>query len=332
MLRPNLLSLYKSATEERLLKQITLSELTAVAYVKDPKGRRESLFGLYSPSRNWHLQARSDAEAQAWVKMIRREARIDEEEQELFLGSPFVATGHEALSGPEQAGRDGWEHERFGSSSPEPVETTPYGYPTAIRDGIRIPGIRRCSVPSIDYSGDDFGYTSDFSDTPSQSRAQPSSLGGFITRKQRQNPRQQTPYAGPQHKPDTGRNASQISGVPNLQDEEKVIWNGYLLCLNTHRGVKRWKRLWVVLRPKNLTFYKNDEEYAATLLLPLSTIIDAVEIDPLSRSKSHCMQIIAENKSHRFCASSENALAEWLGALKSQLARRKDKGKGNLVA
>jgi flagellar motility protein MotE (MotC chaperone) len=36
------------------------------------------------------------------------------------------------------------------------------------------------------------------------------------------------------------------------------------------------------------------------------------------------MQIIAEEKSYRFCASSEDALAEWLGALKSQLARRKE--------
>ena len=41
------------------------------------------------------------------------------------------------------------------------------------------------------------------------------------------------------------------------------------------------------------------------------------------------MQIIAEEKSYRFCASSEDALAEWLGALKSQLARRKDKKAGN---
>jgi len=66
------------------------------------------------------------------------------------------------------------------------------------------------------------------------------------------------------------------------------------------------------------------QEYAANLILPLSNIINAVEIDPISRSKAHCMQIIAEEKSYRFCASSEDALAEWLGALKSQLARRKE--------
>lgn len=70
------------------------------------------------------------------------------------------------------------------------------------------------------------------------------------------------------------------------------------------------------------------QEYAANLIIPLSNIINAVEIDPISRSKAHCMQIIAEEKSYRFCASSEDALAEWLGALKCQLAKRKDKKAG----
>lgn len=66
------------------------------------------------------------------------------------------------------------------------------------------------------------------------------------------------------------------------------------------------------------------QEYAAHLIIPLSNIISAVEIDPISKSKSHCMQIIAEEKNYRFCALSEDALAQWLGALKSHLARKKD--------
>ena len=56
----------------------------------------------------------------------------------------------------------------------------------------------------------------------------------------------------------------------------------------------------------------------------MSSIINAVEIDPISRSKTHCMQIIAEDRSYRFCAIDEDALAKWLGALKSQLARKKE--------
>lgn len=68
----------------------------------------------------------------------------------------------------------------------------------------------------------------------------------------------------------------------------------------------------------------NWQEYAAHLIIPLSNIISAVEIDPVSKSKLHCMQIIAEEKNYRFCAMSEDDLAKWLGALKSQLARKKD--------
>ena len=66
------------------------------------------------------------------------------------------------------------------------------------------------------------------------------------------------------------------------------------------------------------------QEYAAHLIIPLSNIISAVEIDPVSKSKLHCMQIIAEEKNYRFCAMSEDALAKWLGALKRQLARKKE--------
>lgn len=60
------------------------------------------------------------------------------------------------------------------------------------------------------------------------------------------------------------------------------------------------------------------------LLIPLSNIISAVEIDAVSKNKAHCMQILAEEKSFRFCAPSEEALTRWLGALKSQIARRKE--------
>ena len=259
VLRPNLLSLYKSHTEERLLKQISLSDLTAVAYLKDPKGRRQHLFGLYSPSRNWHLQAQSAAEALSWVDLIKHEARIDEEEPGTYVGSP---TDNEGTT-VEHFGRP--DNDRFGSSSPEPLETQHLRHLNATRNSVKMPGIQRPSAPSLDYSGDEQGPYSDFSDTPPQSLAQqPGPFGSFINRKQRQPIRHKTLYAQslPQQQlpPSTARNASQASGFHiEPQDEERVIWNGYLLYLKSKGGVRQWKRTWVVLRPKNLAFYKNDE-------------------------------------------------------------------------
>ncbi|KAL8710056.1 MAG: hypothetical protein Q9220_005327 [cf. Caloplaca sp. 1 TL-2023] len=321
VLRPNLLSVYKNPLEDRLHKQISLSELNAVALVKDRRGRREHLFGLYTPARNYHLQASDDRDAKAWVDLIRREARIEEGERGIYHVSPLANDGgneHQLVPGRS-------EQERFASSSPEPIDVP--GRPSTTRDGIKIPGVQRPSTHNLDYSGDDMGY-SDWSDAPYQSFA-PASQGPSIHRRIR--PASGLgPMAVTPSQQASGRNASHSTGFP-IQEEERVIWHGHLLILKSKSGVRQWKKVWAVLRPKNLAFYKTEEEYAALLIIPLSNIINAVEIDPVSRSKSHCMQIIAEERNMRLCAPSEEALARWLGALKSRLALRRERRKSTAL-
>ena len=192
------------------------------------------------------------------------------------LGSPVP---HESYP-DRQSG-----HERWGSSSPEPLEIP--GRPSYTRDGIRIPGIRRLSAHELEYSGDELAHYSDFSDSPSQSYAQSSSFGSSVKRNQRavQKP-SNAPYAEPTQPPSAMRNVSQSSGFPvDQHDEERVIWHGYLLCLKTKGGVRQWKRLWVVLRPKNLAFYKNDEVKPPS---PLS--LAPVQEASLSKSPGICRQ------------------------------------------
>ena len=41
--------------------------------------------------------------------------------------------------------------------------------------------------------------------------------------------------------------------------EDRVVAQGYLLCLKNVSGVRQWKRKWVVLRGRSLTLYKNFE-------------------------------------------------------------------------
>lgn len=41
--------------------------------------------------------------------------------------------------------------------------------------------------------------------------------------------------------------------------EDRVVCQGYLLCLKNVSGVRQWKRRWVVLRGRSLTLYKNFE-------------------------------------------------------------------------
>lgn len=64
------------------------------------------------------------------------------------------------------------------------------------------------------------------------------------------------------------------------------------------------------------------QEYRAIKIVSLDTVVDAVEIDPMSKSKKHCMQVITEGKSFRFSAPNEETLAKWLGAMKSTLTKR----------
>lgn len=332
--------MYKTSSEDRLHKQVNLADLNAVASLRDPKGRRNHMFGLFLPSRTYYFEADSDHDAKEWIELIRKEARIDEEE-EMLLNSPGGEQNSEEARGALLSSGDDREVpelERIGSSSPEPLSSAHHH--VAAR-GARILGPTKPSTINLAYSGPEHASFSDLSDAGfSRSLQVTSQSNANLHTPSRTNSAPTTGAAVQPLEPGIIRNASHKS-ESHVEPDERVIWHGYLLCLKSKGGVRQWKKLWSVLRAKNLAFYKNeevsghdtfpavltcDQEYSATLLLPLSSIINAVEIDPVSRSKSHCMQIISEDKSYRFCAPSEDALAKWLGALKSQLAKKKELG------
>ncbi|ORY15237.1 hypothetical protein BCR34DRAFT_585142 [Clohesyomyces aquaticus] len=295
VLRPNLLSIYKDKDETKLRHQINLSEVTAVARQRDSKKKMDHVFGLFSPSRNFHLGASSEREAQEWVEVIRREARIDEEEEEMILMSP--SGNKNTFMGFDRAKR---EHLASSSSEAE-------ARPTSSKNPETLHSARQPSH-ALSYSGNEMGSFSDFSDTGAGFHAAFQNSSASL-------PRDPAPR---------NRNVSQGSNVGGTPDDERVIYHGWLYVLKSKGGVRQWKKLWVVLRPKTLGLYKNEEEYRANLIIPFSSILNAVDIDPVSKSKKYCMQIISEEKNFRFCAESEDSLAKWLGAFKSLLVKRKD--------
>ncbi|KAF2806250.1 PH domain-like protein [Mytilinidion resinicola] len=312
VLRPNLLSIYKDKDETKLRHQINLSEVTAVARQKDPKRKMDHVFGLFSPSRNFHIGAPTEKDAQEWVELIRSEARIDEEEEEMVLMSPGGARG-----AFQDFGRIG-KREGVGSSS---SEADPLPRTGSSAEAGNMHSSRRPSHTLINYSGNEAGSFSDFSDTPASTRFRGSSLSLNNPKTRERSAAEVIPGDG---RSDAMRNVSQASGLGTTPDDERVIYHGWLYVLKSKGGVRQWKKLWVVLRPKSLGLYKNEEEYSANLIIPLSNIINAVEIDPVSRSKPYCMQIISDERNYRFCALSEDNLARWLGAFKSLFAKRKD--------
>lgn len=314
VLRPNLLSMYKNDDETGIRASITLSDVTAVASVK--KANTANVFGVFSPSKNYHFQGSSAKDTADWIERIRTEARVDVHD-EIVLASPVARNDGPEDRNPDLIADVSGDEDGDGPSSPEMS-----GWPGRGQKGqrSRASTTQRQTSGIHDYSGNEMMTSySDFSDAPigsvPRSQAAPSNRPTTIS------------AVRPGSRPTAGRNASQMSGFDVNVDPERVIRHGWLYCLKTKSRVKQWKKLWVVLRPKNISFYKNEQEYSAVKIVSMSSVINAAEIDPISKSKSYCLQVIMEDKTYRFCAFSEDSLAQWLGSLKSVLARRQDQGR-----
>lgn len=334
VLRPNYLSIYKDQNEDKLRHKIHLSDLTAVAFLKDPKQKRRNVFGLFTPSRNYHLEATTKGDAEEWVNLIRKEARIDEEEEEeMLLASPSgnitstypgfdQAVAHQQLQRKSEA--QILHDERLGSSSPEPADPLPR---TNNKQNISAFGGGRRPSNTIEYSGNELVSDAEFSDTDLARLPGNSTISlNLHNPSNNLNSNQDLEVKPPSSTLPLARNTSQLSlsqhPLPD-QDPERVVYQGYLLYLRSKNGIRSWKNLWVVLRPRSLSFYKNDSEYSPVMIVPMENVINVVEIDPLSRTKPYCFQVISEERSFKFCAGSEGALVNVLGACKSLLARRK---------
>ncbi|SPO00560.1 related to PH domain protein [Cephalotrichum gorgonifer] len=326
VLRPNTLSIYKNSNEEKLRHKIYLNDLTAAAPLRDPKNKRDHLFGLFLPSRNYHLQAPTASEAEEWLELIRKEARIDEEDEELFLASPVASrqssTGAAAI--PVDPSASGIQHqppaaEWLLSSSPECVAST---------GSLAIPGGAPRTgqfLESHGLSGNELASHSDFSDNGDMRPRGTSICTGALAA--RSPPSRVRERANPALRPSIGdRNTSQGSGASPEQELDRVIWQGRLLFLRSKGGVRQWRKTWGVLRPRNLILYRDESEYAAKFILPLPSIVDVIDIDPIGRGKgkAHCLQIITDEKNYRFCAADEESLVQCLGAFKSLLTKRKE--------
>lgn len=314
VLRPNLLSIYGNADETGLYASITLSDVTAVAKVK--KTHTNHVFGLFSPAKNYHFQGLSERDTADWIERIGTEARIDLPDN-FPLPSPRFASDY------QDQGYD---------SSSEGDELQPPGSPEApqfnlsnLKARSRASTAQRRASHLNEYSGNEMMTShSDFSDALPSSL--PKSSQASVPKQWGLTPIASRDVSGANLRPALGtRNLSQMSDInspPSQADLERVIRQGWLHVLKTSGGIRQWKTLWTVLRPKNLSFYKDDREYSAVKIVSMSSVINAAEIDPISRTKKFCFQVIVEDKTFRLAAEDEETLDRWVGALKSVLARR----------
>ncbi|EXJ55678.1 hypothetical protein A1O7_08607 [Cladophialophora yegresii CBS 114405] len=318
VLRPNLLSVYQNPDETDLKASITLSEVTAVARVR--KARTDHVFGVFSPSKNYHFQGTSEADAEDWIAHIRVESRMDEDD-DVDLKAPQFSSKLPDLSNTYESTDISADEMHRAPGSPEGRSAVTQN---RARTGSLLASRQRAHSTLQEYSGNEQFTTShsDFSDTLSSSLPKHSSTS---LAKQPV----LTPIASSGHLTEKlNSTAATTLSHPDLAgttDPERVVRQGHLQILKSHKtGVKGWKSIWVVLRPRSLSFYKDGAEYAAVKILPMHTIVNAAEIDPISRSKRFCFQIITDDKTYRFCARDEEELDRWLGAIKSVLARRNE--------
>lgn len=128
--------------------------------------------------------------------------------------------------------------------------------------------------------------------------------------------------AGPAPRPLAARSASQHSAT----DAERIVHQGWL---GRQRGgaLRAWKAQWAVLRPSRLALYDDAAEYKPSLIIPFAGIIDAVEVErPADRRRGRCVfMVIGEEGGWRFDGGSEESVLRWLGAIKSLVARRKER-------
>lgn len=309
VLRPNTLYVYKNANEEKLRHKIYLTDITAVAPLKDPKNKRDYVFGIFLSSRNFHFQAPSAKEAEAWLELIRKEARLDEEDEELYLASPHASRQSSAGAAPipeDASVAPAQGGDWLFSSSPE-----------LMSGSLAVPGEGRKLSQVLDssgLSGNELGSHSDFSDTDAR-RPRGASVGAFPVR---------APSSRDKTKTRPGAAHRHTASVSLEQDLDRVVWQGRLLFLRSKGGVRQWKKTWGVLRPRNLILYRDESEYAAKFIIPLPSVVNVVDTDPVGKGKTHCLQVITDERNYRFCARSEEELVQCLGAFKSLLTKRKE--------
>jgi hypothetical protein len=167
VLRPNTLSIYKNEKEIELRYQVQLSHLSAVSLLQDPKQKRDNIFGLFSPKYNYQFQARSKQDAEQWVDVIRKAAKLEEEEEEMLFASSLAHSISPA--GLMSLGRSHLPNvlkdrntDRLLSSSPENYVPPEPGFVTG--GGSRL----SCAIDSSGLSGNELPSHSDFSDNETQ--------------------------------------------------------------------------------------------------------------------------------------------------------------------
>ena len=337
VLRSTRLSYYKDQKEYQVLCLIHLEDITAIAEVK--LRRRQNVFGVVTRERSLFFQCDDKAELDSWLFMLRQTwtevaNRSTNQGRTTKLGnlqSQLSATLPGALSLPIPHSIIG----ASGSTSTSPGRFSPLSrfsptvystvahismernlqsavsgpislsMPTSISASqspktrlsvsISPPGISQGILPNI-YRRSEDTPVSTCSSSPPQQNAY-SSDSDFET-------------------PEAHAAALELELLRlQVSQDDRTLNQGYLYKLGGLFNRQSWKKRWCTFRNGKLGFYKDDREYQLTKLIPLTSIIDIVEIGQ-NNKRDFCFKIATATKELVLSSDSDEETRMWVGLIR----------------
>jgi hypothetical protein len=310
VLRSNQLAVYKDEREYQAEKIIQTGDIMSAAVLDDPQ--RANHFAVFTSNANLHLRADNHPDAQEWVDVLRHAANdacesiiaSSYKRDSVLQGQGFDPTNSGGLLHTHVSGVD----TSAGSSQVNRL---------SLRRGDSRNGVGPLSIPPpavigpaqpvsppmaasptsggyFEFSGTEAGMSSCTSDRD------PTAIGEQKIARQ----------------PTVSEAAAAVAMHSRPDDqEEKVLKRGQLLRLR--KRLSQWKKQWIVITTHRILLYKSEQNKQPQRVIDASRVLDAIEIDPLSKSKIYCLQVVTPEKRIRFCAGSEEELTSWLATFKS---------------
>ncbi|KAI9027607.1 hypothetical protein CLU79DRAFT_717107 [Phycomyces nitens] len=300
VLRTTKLAMYKDDKEYKLLRIIDLHEIHSVVQVTS-KNKYKYVFAIITPKRMYYVQAKDQNDMDIWLDNIekaKQESKLYDTDDDASLKGRDQDYAKDVISSYQSNHAANMLHQRRSSTTTnDHVSETPQ----SSRSHVPPVDIPRASTAA--HGAYSTSHTYPLSPGSDQ-QAQMQIVEGL---------------ASSEDDEEYGYNED----IMNAQLEEtrnKVLIEGYLMKLGRN---KSWRKRWFVLRTDTLAYYEDEKEYSPHRIIPLTHIIDSLEIEPISKSKQYCFKIIIPKRSYVLCASTVIDLESWLDALSVAVRRAK---------
>jgi len=283
------------------------------------KDKYKWVIGVVTPKRTFYLQAPNEQVLNEWMKAFQQakeEFKLlehdgsssslnrDEEAAKELVSSYSSSTSPKAYSPLHNARRESQHSISSVLASSQEVVVSP-----------------RTRIPPLDIPGRRIPAPQDYLSTSLSTTASASSpLSPINEQVARMHLGEDTFSSEDEDYRYDERTNSTVAAVEKEGDRNRVLFEGYLLKLGRN---KSWRKRWFVLRSETLAYYENDKEYAPHRILPLTDLVDSLEIEPMSKNKRFVFKIVTVKRNFILCADQLETMERWLDTLSIAVLRAK---------